>query len=124
MSETMQREVLIRLDALTERLGEAAGWSWGVLVRQEYWVNGWMLLGIVVAAFLGAVFFGRIAARTVRQVATEYVDDLPRIALFFASAVATVILSLAVLVNTASAVAHILNPEYYALRDILRLVSK
>jgi len=108
----MQEELLKRLDALAAKLGVAAEHLWDVLVRQGQ-IEGMRGVVLAVVGFVVMLIAGRKAARAFR----ENRDDATMgwVILCFLSGGAA-------LVGQADAW-YLLNPEYFALRQLLELLK-
>lgn len=114
MQVEMQQEVLTRLDALAAKLGVAAGQMWDILVRQSWLVSGIMQTAVgaafVIMAIVGLYFMGTT---------DDWQEPKPRsvsgvVLAFFGFLFAAILLS--------QGIPHLINPEYYALKDILGAV--
>jgi hypothetical protein len=101
---------------LAEKLGTTAEHLWGVLVRQAPISGTLGLLGI--AALLGFVY---IAWKRLTKIDfTKWDHDLAKGTMYGGLLIATVIALLSLLLLAPLYVAGILNPEYWALRQILK----
>jgi hypothetical protein len=122
MSETMMQEILARLDAIGEKLGEGAAFTWETMIRQAVLVDGWLgLLGSVGYALLAFVFY-RVVCYVWSKKHDEkwneerYVvkDEIVRgLGTSFGGA-GFIVLVVASLYSAQQAIAHIVNPTYYA----------
>lgn len=132
MSDTMMQEILKRLDAITEKLGAGGAVVWQALVKQAFWSG--------ITSFVWVVFFTTIAFLSLRAArgiterlrlnddpgsevsfdANEESNIRAGRGFFIAAAVVTSGIALVVLQG---AVAHLLNPQYFALLDLARIVT-
>ena len=123
----MDDKTLQALTALANKLGTTAEYLWGVLLRQAP-LTGTIDLILNVAWVIGAVLWCRFVARkTTRPKRTDddhypYADWTDEAASFsWASAVAVVLITgLVVSGSLSTTVAALANPEYWALRQILK----
>lgn len=123
MQTDIQKEVLTRLDALAAKLGVVTSHLWAVLVRQQqvqflvdllYTVV--TVAGVVVAAVLLRNFLRKFKATNDEMWAGGA----------FAAGVVLLIVGICACVNIASlmdSVGRLMNPEYYALRSLMRLMQ-
>jgi len=123
----MDDKTLQALTALANKLGTTAEYLWGVLLRQAP-ITGAIDMLLMAAWVVGAVMWCRFVARkTAPPKATED-DRYPRAdwaeesAFFSWVSVGVVALfaGLAVSSSLAIALAALFNPEYWALRQILK----
>lgn len=125
MSDQMMSEVLARLDLLIEKLGEGAVKAWPLFVKQALWVDGvaTLVVGLVLAGTAAAAVRVMIALRN----KAEDVDSIDAaVGYEFGSilvAVVAVILAVVGALMLITAVRRIINPEYYALMDIARMLT-
>lgn len=133
MSETMMQEVLNRLDAIGAKLGEGGAFVWEAMMRQVFWVGG--VLTLLFAVVLAVASFGAYRLWWhYNQIATEekgkgYLGsnirrqmDAEQVAGF--SVVGCVASAIAAAVFLFYGLAHIVNPTYYALMELAKLVGK
>ena len=123
----MDEKTLQALTGLANKLGITAEYLWGVLLRQAP-LTGVIDLILIIAWVIGAVLWCRFIVR--KTTCPKPTDDkrYPRAdwtgeAAFFAWASAVVvalIAGLAVSISLATTVAALANPEYWALRQILK----
>ena len=133
VTQTVKDEVLQRIDALGEKLGVAAGQLWEVLVAQHAVVNGIYfsatgLVFLVVGLVSMVLFFGSLkTGEENRKTMKDHYDnkyyrwravDVTRTAICSVLAILGLV---AGLFTTLFNVPHLINPEYYALQDILRV---
>lgn len=125
MSDQMMSEVLARLDLLIEKLGEGAVKAWPLFVKQAFWVDGvaTLVAGLVLAGTAAAAVRVVIALRN----KAEDVDSINEaVGYEFGSilvAVVAVILAVVGALMSSTAVLRIINPEYYALMNIVRMLT-
>ena len=130
---TVKDEVFQRLDALGEKLGVAATQLWEVLVQQHAIVNGvfFSLVGVafLVLAVIASVLFFRAmrAGDENAKVGKDCYDkptslwrdaDVTKVVVCAIAAVACLAAGIGV---TLANVPHFINPQYYALQDILKV---
>ncbi len=99
------------LDALAARLGTPAAHLWAVLVRQaaiEFWTQAGLTL------FAWALVL--VGLRYTRSRWEDWDDFQPIVLVIGGAAVAATIIATIV---TIQYVGYLLNPEYYALREVL-----
>lgn len=104
------------LDALAARLSVPATHLWQVLLRQaavEFWVS---LIGSLLALAVLSVFV-YWAAKIGRREGGWEEGSIEKI-LVFACGTASLVVFIASLVTTWGSVAGLMNPEYYALKEI------
>ncbi len=114
--EDLPGELLTRLDALAAQLGVTLETLWAVLAKQGT-IEG--IKGLLLAG-LGLAFLG-LAAYSFKGWAHVDNDSDVGPAVLLGGAVATVI-GLGILIGGVSDALYILNPEYFALVTILRLL--
>jgi TctA family transporter len=131
MSETMMQEILNRLDVIGEKLGEGAAFTWETMMRQAVLVGGW--LGILEAAGYALIAF--FLYRVIRYLLSkksdghgneEFVvaDEVNRVFGSVFTGIALLIFGAMAVYSATQAMSHIINPSYYALMDLARLVGK
>lgn len=115
------------LTALANKLGTTSEYLWGVLLKQAP-ITGVIDLALMAAWVIGVVMWCRLVARkTTRPEATDQ-NRYPRAewdgeGIFFAWASAVAVALIAgffVSGSIASTVSALANPEYWALRQILK----
>lgn len=121
-------EVFKRIDALSEKLGIAAGHLWQVLVRQAIAeaVASIVLVVLCVVGIIVAVKIIRWAAKFGEANKDNYSREWPPRAIVW-TAISLVSLAVTipgVFVNLYEAVMYLINPEYFALQRILELFGK
>jgi hypothetical protein len=133
MNDTMMQELLKRLDMLGEKLGDGAAAMWITLVRQAFWDGGvmnlcwltlWLLLGglcLRTALRVGAKLSADKDPNSDTRLEYEERGDLKLGRGFaIAGAVACGLISVAVL---QTAVTSLVNPQYYALQDLAKMLT-
>lgn len=124
-TQTVKDEVFQRIDALGEKLGVAAEQLWEVLVTQHTVVNGlffsavgvtFLVVGLAAASRIpGSIQEGDKNANEKGD--WTGADAVKMVALVLLTVIGVVAGVITTLVN----VPHLINPEYYALQDILRI---
>jgi uncharacterized protein with PQ loop repeat len=115
----VNEEILKRLDALAAKLNVTAAALWGVLIRQAR-IEAYQHIGAVVVSIL--LWYGMY-----RAAKYLYKSDLDRelaVPLFIVMAIAFGITLFVFFGCLASLPTELLNPEYWALKQLLREVEK
>lgn len=127
----MDDKTLQALTALANKLGTTAEYLWGVLVHQAP-ITGAINLLMIAALVVGAATWARFVARKVVPPKetpgqpwqpAEWSDDA---AIFFACASAAVLAfaaAVSVIWGLGDAVSAMVNPEYWALKQVLHLLK-
>lgn len=128
MSDQVMQEVLTRLDKLAAQLGEAGAFSWEVLVRQAYYVNGWWSVGLDAVGILFFAVCLPLAIWMIRRGFKASNDrDYDAEMLWYICAtvlgVAGLIIGLVSIFDAVASIKYIVNPEYYALRELLGVLK-
>jgi len=116
-------EIFKRLDALSEKLGVAAGHLWGVLVRQGI-AEGvqWLIWALCFGAlFLVALWWFKKSYAAVKE--CNWNDDGAGFSTVF-SFLALIGTTIGFFANLSDALMRFVNPEYFALQKILELFGK
>jgi len=124
----MDDKTLQAMTALANKLGTTAEYLWGVLLRQAP-LTGIIDLLLMVAMSIGAVMWCRFVLRKTtkpektdynhRDPDAEWTDEVSVLAWCSAFAVVVVVV-MVVSSNLDAAVAALVNPEYWALKQILK----
>lgn len=131
MSEPMMQEILKRLDTIGGKLGEGAAFSWGTFMKQAFWVDGVVsliacLAGLVAAYFairLAAWMFKRSKRADEKHPYTGVDGDLWSMG-GWATGFVCVIVAVVSILSIPGAISHMVNPGYYALMDLARLLGR
>lgn len=120
-------EVFKRIDALSEKLGVAAGHLWQVLVRQAI-AEAVASLVLVVLCAVVVVVAGKII-RWAAKYGDENLNGCGEwparcIAWTMVSVIALAVAGTTLFINLYQATMHLINPEYFALQKILELFGK
>jgi len=123
MTPEMQAELLKRLDALTAKLGITAEQLWAILVRQARIeaVVGIICLLFSLLAVAGLAYWWVNALRRNRGEFPYDANAFEVVALGGSSLVVG-IFATASIVNAFGLPGLLLNPEYWAFREVMRLV--
>lgn len=138
MNEEIYTDIVTRLDALGEKLGVASGQVWEILVRQQYaeamteaaW--GVFFFGMVGLTWYLSVLFLRWGKAEAARIEYEkerhqyYHREGDEQANTIGWVIRVVGCGFFLLVSLSwftSAVKMLINPEYYALKEILRVVG-
>jgi hypothetical protein len=118
--EEVKDEILKRLDALSEKLGQTGGHLWEVLVRQAY-IDAWsaLVFALLIAAFL--VSFLVAGVKLVRAGSKDYDDEWK-----FAVGIVLILVGGFLTIPSLSFLwdaRYIFNPEAAALQTVLRTLS-
>lgn len=127
----MNLDVSVNVNQLADELGKVAGpmaqHGWEILVRQQYVIGVQQLI----LAMLGSIVLGLGIHLIRRGIAyprgTKYDKEDWReeaIMLTIAGVVASIIGTIAAILFGADAIAHLVNPEYGAIQEIFRNLSK
>lgn len=122
----MTQEIMVRIDALAAKLGVTSEYVWGVLVKQAH-VEAYSLT--LIAAVLGllacmAGFAFRHSLKKLMAPNVAYADEEIYGPICVVTAIASVGLTAASLVNVYDAITPLLNPEYWALQQVLEVLKK
>jgi hypothetical protein len=123
----MDEKTLQALTALANKLGTTAEYLWGVLLKQAP-LTGAINMLLTAAWVIGAVMWCRFVVRkTTKPKATEEDryphadwDSEPAFFAWVAAVLVALIAGLTVSSSLATTVAALVNPEYWALRQILK----
>ena len=127
MSESMMQEILKRLDTIGAKLGEGAEFAWRVSIKQQMINNG--ILNLIISAVLLAVCWAlvKILRSPYPTDSEDYngLEDETRHILKVAGCGAgTAITFVWGLIVLYEGLVHVINPQYYALMDLARLLGK
>jgi hypothetical protein len=115
-SEKMDDKTLQALTTLAAKLGTTAEYLWGVLLKQAP-ISG--VVGLLAdAALLYAVYFAW--TRLLKVEFTGYDSDIKKGGAYLGLFIGSALCLVAALGNLPIEVAALLNPEYWALRQILK----
>ena len=109
----MTDEILKRLDALSAKLGVAAGHLWEILVRQAR-VDAFENVLLCILSLCGVCVFVRLASWVLKKADEEWAAFA-----FGCACVGAVACSIASLVGFCSLWTPLLNPEYFAFQKIV-----
>jgi uncharacterized membrane protein YraQ (UPF0718 family) len=133
MNQELSKEVLTRLDAIAAKLGVAAGEVWRILLKQAFVESVVQVVVGVLLAITAAIvvkwFYSRVLADQAfnANIKEEHSYDYYRAKRDPAGWVTGMVLcSIAGLVAIGVAISGILgvmNPEYYALRELLSVLK-
>ena len=115
----MDEKTLQALTALANKLGTTAEYLWGVLVRQAP-ITGAIDLAVMIAWVAGCVLLVRFVRRKTGGDKPEWGDEFGRALAWFGVVGVCAVVALVVGFEFSHAVAAIVNPEYWALRQVLR----
>lgn len=112
------------LTDLATKLGTTAEYLWGVLVRQAY-VNFWANVAYDVITIIAVCLTYKLITKAISYFSNLNDDDEPKLVAHMIVTVlvgiVTIILTIASLCNFDDMMTSILNPEYWALHQILHL---
>ena len=107
------------IDALAAQLGVAKEFVWALLVRQQYVEAAQLAIGVI-CCVVALVYTIPICSKGFKEeYATGDADAAAAIIGLFVSVGA----SIYILCGSIACVGRLLNPEYYALKDILNMVT-
>ncbi|MCP9283002.1 hypothetical protein [Bacillus safensis] len=112
------------IDKLAAKLGVAAEHVYGVLVKQAV-VGGVLSTLMMIVAIIVAVFLTKSLAEKSREY-QKHVGEYglnPYQVIHWFTVFALVVLSIAALTNGPDMVGKIINPEYYAIKEILDTIG-
>ena len=115
----MDDKTLQALTALANKLGITAEYLWGVLVRQAP-ITGTISLVVMSGWVAGCVLLVRFVQRTTGGDRTECAGDTGRAWAWVGAIGVCAVVVLIVGFEFSPAVSAIVNPEYWALRQILK----
>ena len=115
----MDEKTLQALNALANKLGTTAEYLWGVLLRQAP-ITGALDLAVMAAWVAACVLLVRFVRRKTRGEDPEWSDEMGRVFAWAGAACACALTALIVGLEFGQAVTAIVNPEYWALRQILK----
>ena len=124
----LKQEILTRIDALAAKLGVTADHIWLVLVKQAG-VEAWMCGAIgVTCAILAVVAFSWCwklggQCHSIRESERHYGSGEGFLAGAFFSGLAGVALTIATMVLLSGVPTLVMNPEYWALKQVLAAVK-
>lgn len=116
-----KQELIKRLDALADKLGTTGQYLWTVLVKQAYVVG--FTDFIWVGFYIGAAYALYKAGNYFRETADEEREGafwVPAII----SWIAVVGMVIGVFYNAIEGVQYLINPQYYALHEVLQTLGK
>lgn len=116
LEERMNEQILQRIDALAAKLGTTAQYLWGVLIRQARIEVIENIICIAVFVAFGYAMF-RVCAKYAH--AWEDCDNFPEAMASVFSGIAVVICMIVVAVAFCSIWTPLLNPEFWALKQVL-----
>ena len=115
----MDNKALEALTALANKLGTTAEYLWAVLVKQAP-ISGAIDLAMMVAWAVACTFLVRFVHRKTRGGEPEWEDDMARSAAWLCTGLTCAMAAMVISVELGGAITAIVNPEYWALRQILR----
>lgn len=126
----MDEKTLQALTALANKLGTTAEYLWGVLVKQAP-ITGVIDLVLMAALVLLTVMWCRFVMRKTTAPKPTEEDRYPHadweeedaIAAWLSAGVLVSFTVLIVMLHLATAMTALVNPEYWALRQILQLIG-
>ena len=119
IEDKMNDKTLSALTALAQKLGTTAEYLWGVLLKQAP-LSGALDLAVIAAWGAGCVWLVRLVRRKTTGDSPEWDDEMGRA---FGWSGAVLVCAIVALVGGESitmALTAILNPEYWALKQILK----
>ncbi len=115
----MDDKTLQALTALANKLGTTAEYLWGVLLKQAP-LTGAMSLMMMTAWIVVCVLLVRYVRSKTRGTDPEWDDEMVRIFSRIGVGLVCAVLAMVITLELGNAVNAIVNPEYWALRQILR----
>jgi small-conductance mechanosensitive channel len=123
MKEKVFDKVTQYIDALAAKLGVAAEHVYGVLVRQQV-AEG--IVDIVVGTLVLAVLIFALIVLIKKVELPHIVDEFDLLGYVFVAAISLLIIGLPggyAVSEISDGIKHVINPEYYAIREILDAVK-
>lgn len=116
-----KQELINRLDALAAKLGTTGDYLWSVLVKQAYIVGA--------TDFIWVVFYAGAAYALYRvgnyfRATAETKDEGAFWVPAIISWIATVGMVIGVFYNAIEGLQYLINPQYYALHEVLQALGK
>lgn len=132
MPETMMQEILKRMDVLVGKVSAGGEYAFGLAMKQAFWVEG--VLGVCLSLLLAvlAVVVFRAGCHFTgvlkNERATGYIDrDFDKemraefgVGLSYAICSGLV---LGAVINLIASVPYLVNPEYYALMELVKALT-
>ena len=115
----MDEKTLQALTALATKLGTTAEYLWGVLLKQAP-ITGAMSLLMMAAWAVVCVLLVRYVRRNTSGNKPRWTDEAARLFAWIGVCIVCAMSALVVSIEIGGAVTAIVNPEYWALRQILR----
>jgi hypothetical protein len=115
----MDDKTLQALTALAAKLGTTAEYLWGVLLKQAP-IQGALDLAVIAAWAAACVWLVRLVHRKTTGDDPEWDDELGRVFAWIGTGIACILTAVIGGLSIAGAVTAIANPEYWALRQILK----
>jgi hypothetical protein len=118
VNETLQNQVADLLAKLAEQLGVGTEFLWGVLIKQAA-VDGALAAVMVLLCFAYFAGYGAFTAYCLKNTHSSEAADAARIF----GAILLIPVSVSWIWNLWMAVTALINPEYYALQQILEVLK-
>ena len=115
----MDDKTLEALTALAHKLGTTAEYLWGVLVKQAP-ISGVLDLAVIAAWAAACVWLVRLVRRKTAGDDPAWDDETGRVFAWIGTWLACILAAVIGSLSVAGAVTAIVNPEYWALRQILK----
>jgi hypothetical protein len=124
-NENLKEEAFARLDAFAEKLGVAAEHLWEILVRQQYTDAAATLFSICIftVLLLGASIYLSKGKPWEKASSTQAEGDLRSIAIG-ATIFCWAVLAFSSSFELADILRQVLNPEFYAYREVLEIIGR
>lgn len=118
-------ELLKRLDLIGEKLGEGVGFVWEISLMQAFWVNG--VFTVIFSVSLALVAYG--AYRLTRHLHERSTDDdcsdeFPYLLGMLGTGIGFIVAVVGSTANLYAGIVHMINPQYYALMDLAKMLGK
>jgi small-conductance mechanosensitive channel len=123
VKEKVFEKVTQYIDALAAKLGVAAEHVYGVLVRQQV-AEG--IVDIVVGTLVLAVLIFALMVLIKKVELPRIVDEFDLLEYVFVAAILLLIIGLPgsyAVSEISDGIKHVINPEYYAIREILNAIK-
>ena len=115
----MDDKTLQALTALAAKLGTTAEYLWGVLLKQAP-ISGALDLAVIAAWAAACVWLVRLVRRKTTGPAPAWNDEMGRVFSWIGAGLTCFLVFFVGALSIPDAVTAIVNPEYWALRQILK----
>jgi len=116
-----KQEIFKRLDVLAEKMGTTAQYLWHILVKQGFatGVADLTTAGLLLIPAVALVFLGKKLLKLASTTGYEPPETMGGIA----SLAVAILLAVAVGTNLYNGLLEVINPEYFALQELLKAIK-